>query len=185
MSAATSCHSSPQVSLNSGGAGISASNSPRARGGSVRRLPWRGERSRADDPQAGEEVVSHEVLERLEAVADRAHIDLTIEGAHRPAQADVAGRPGARSRQVAREEPVGSPLAEAAQRGQLRLDLLVRQRGQTLEVEVGTGEADQVLGFATREADGDDLVLGRPRDPLAGRKRVGVLGTLAEALDQP
>ena len=53
-----------------------------------------------------------------------------------------------------------------------------------VEVEVGPGETDHVLGLAAREAERDELVLRRARDTLARRKRVGVLGPLAEALDQ-
>src|SRR5262249_44659545 len=42
----------------------------------------------------------------------------------------------------------------------------------------------QILRLAPREADRDDLVLARSGEPLPGREGIGMLGLLAEALDQ-
>src|SRR5581483_9960225 len=107
---------------------------PRARAGRARRprSPG-GSPSGPDHPQAGEQVMSGEVLEGIEALADLAHVDLTIEGGHRLAQAEVAPGPGTRPREVAGEEPVRRPLAEAALRDDLRAHLLVGELAQRLE----------------------------------------------------
>ena len=86
---------------------------------------------------------------------------------------------------MAREEPVGRPLAEAAQRDEPRLHLVVRQRRECGEIELRAGEPDDVLRLAPREADRKELVLARARDPLAGRKRPRHADLRAEALDQP
>ena len=60
-----------------------------------------------------------EVLEGVEAVAQLVHVQ-TVEDLHRLAQAEVAGGPRARAREVAREEPLRRPGAEPANRRELR-----------------------------------------------------------------
>src|SRR5947208_266160 len=101
------------------------------------------------DTKAGQQIVGGQVLEGSEPCADRAHVLIrTIERGDGLAQSEVAPRPGLRPREVAREEPVGGPLAEAALRDELRLHLLVRQTGERGEVEVAPGEAEDVLRLA-------------------------------------
>ena len=210
MSAATSCHSSSQLSTNSGDAGTSASNSSQSSrrigsSASVARRTLTPPASRhrlaptstaslsalcsasslmSRPPAARQQVVRDEILERVEALSDRSHVDLTIEGGHRLAQAEVAGRPGSRPGEMPGEEPVGSPLAEASLRGDPLLHLLVGQVGERGEVEVGPGERDDVLRLPSREADGDDLFLAGAGEPLARREGVRVLRPFAEPLDQ-
>ncbi len=82
------------------------------------------------------------------------------------------------------EEPVRRPLADSGQCGQRTLHLVVGERLETGEVEVAPGEADGVVGLPAREADLEELVRLSERDPVAGRKRVGVLGADSEALDE-
>ena len=54
-----------------------------------------------------------QILERVEALARLPHVETTIEIRHRLAQREVAPRPRVRPGEVAREEPVGRPLADA------------------------------------------------------------------------
>ena len=54
--------------------------------------------------------------------------------------------------------------------GDARLDLLVRKRGERVEVEIGPREPDDVLGLPPREAERDELVLRRS---APSRSRVG------------
>src|ERR1700756_5207391 len=96
-------------------------------------------------------------LEGVEALARRADVDVTIERAYRLPQGEVAGRPGVGAAEVAREEPVRRPLAEPAQGGELLLPLVVGEKRQPLEVDVGASEADHVLGLAPREAEREEL----------------------------
>ena len=89
-----------------------------------------------------------------------------------------------RAREVAREEPVGRPLAEAAERDEPGGHLLVRQRRELVEIEVAPRQPDHVLRLPVREADREQLVLGRLGNPLAGRERVRVLVGGPVALDE-
>src|SRR5439155_6818870 len=107
-----------------------------------------------------------------------------VEREHSLAQAQVARRPGFGAREMPGEKPVRAPLAQSPQRRDPRLDLVVRQQGQLVEVEVGAGHAEHVLGLAAGEAERSQLVLSCTCDTLRSRKRDGVLGRLAEALDE-
>ena len=127
-----------------------------------------------------------QVLEGLEALAEGPDVlGFRIEGPHRLREREVAGRPGAWAREVAREEPVRGPLAEATELDEPRLDLLVGKARKLLEVGRGRGEAGDVLGLAAREAERDQLLLARAGQPASRREGIGLLGTAAEALDQP
>src|SRR6185312_817214 len=146
------------------------------------RRRWRdGSRSQV----LSEEVVRSQVLEGLEACACGADVHITIERAYGSAQREVTGRPGARAAEVAREEPVRRPLAEPAQRGKPRLDLLVGLEGQSDEIEVGAREPDHVLRLAPREAERGQLLLRGGREPLPRRERPDPAHPLAEPLDEP
>ena len=68
-----------------------------------------------------------EVLERVEAAAELVHVE-TVEDGGRLAQAEVAGGPRARAREVAGEEPLGRPRAEAAERRDRGAHLVVAER---------------------------------------------------------
>src|SRR5262249_38431402 len=148
-------------------------------------VAWRITGSRSGSQELCEEIVRRQVLKGLEACARRADVDVTIERAHGLAHGEVSGRPGARAAEVAREEPVGGPLAEAAQRGQLRLHLVVGEKRQRLEVEVGAREPDHVLGLAPGEAEREELLFGRRRDPLTRGEHPDAAHLLAEPLDEP
>ena len=126
-----------------------------------------------------------QVLERLEPGAERTEILRAVVRDHGLLQSEVARGPGARPAERAGQEPVGRPLAEAANRYQPRLDLLVRKLTKLLEIELRARERDDVLGLAPREPELDQLFLPRGRDSLARRKRPRVLGAIAEALDHP
>ena len=89
-----------------------------------------------------------------------------------------------RPREVAGEEPVRRPFPEPAQRDEPRGHLLVGQRGELVQVEVAAREPDDVLRLAGREADADQLVLGRARHPLALGEGMRVLAGNAVALDE-
>ena len=126
-----------------------------------------------------------EILEGVEAGAEAADIrDVTIEEPYGLAQHEVARGPGVRPAEVAGEEPVGRPLADPAKGDERRFHLVVRERREGVEVELGAGERDRVLGLASREADRDELGLVAAGEPLARGEGDRVLGRLAEALDQ-
>src|SRR5262249_14447992 len=105
----------------------------RAPGSCPGRRPSRGGRSygRPDEVETGQQVVRGQVLERGKAVAEHAHLldreqrAVTIERRDRLAQTEVARRPGLRPGEMAREVPVGGPLAEAANGHERRFDLVV------------------------------------------------------------
>src|SRR5262249_23475942 len=86
---------------------------PRARGACRGRGSLPGGSSR--DAHRDQERLGGQVLERVEAVAERAHLGggqvtpLTIEPGDGLAQAEVAGRPGAWPSEVAGEVPVRGP----------------------------------------------------------------------------
>ena len=118
-----------------------------------------------------------QVLERVEALGEGTKVGhVTIERSDCLPQSQVARRPGVRPRKVAGEKPVGRPLAEPADRDEPRRYLLVWKPGERVEIEVAAREADDVLRLAGREADADQLLLGRLRDPFACRESVGELG---------
>ena len=114
--------------------------------------------------EAREQVVRAQVLERGEALAQGAHLvdrqgpAFAVEAGDRLPDSEVARRPGPGPREVAGEEPVGSPLADSRQRSQRVLDLVVGQSSEAAEVEIAAREADGVFGLAAREAEGCQLV---------------------------
>jgi len=85
---------------------------------------------------------------------------------------------------MAREKPVGRPLAEPADRDDPLLHLLVGEESQRVEVEVGAREPDDVLGLAAGETEREQPFLRRERDAFAGRERPRAADRLAEALDE-
>ena len=183
MSSSVSAHSCSHVSGSPIGSGTSRSNSSQssrstASSASVARLIVHG------SERARQEVVRRQVLERMELRAELVHVD-TVEIERRLAEHEVAGRPGVRPGEVAREEPLGGPRAEAALRGDRRAHLVVGQQRERVEVDVAPRERDRVLRLAVGEADGEELVLARGGDPRAGRERPGFPDPLAEALDEP
>src|SRR4029078_10924396 len=94
-----------------------------------------------------------QVLKGVESFDDVVRVLVTIERRDRLAHAEVTGRPRVWPGEMAREEPVRSPLAEPAHAGDPRLDLVVGQPGQCVEVEIRPREADHVLGLAPGEAE--------------------------------
>jgi hypothetical protein len=79
-----------------------------------------------------------------------------------------------------------SPAGHASGKGrQPCLDLLVGKLGQPVEIELGAGEAGDVLRLATREAKREEVLRLDGRHPLPRRKRGGMLERLAECLGQP
>ena len=141
--------------------------------------------------QAGEQVMRRQVLEGGEAFADRPYLlgrqvsALAVEARDGLAHGEVAGGPRLGTAEVAGEEPVRRPLADAGQGRELRLDLVVRQSGQRRQVEATAREADDVRRLSPRETERCQLAGLRERQALSGRKRVRVLNADAEALDQP
>src|SRR5512133_2500120 len=83
-----------------------------------------------------------------------------------------------------REKPIRAPLAEPAKRSEPRLDLVVGESPQLVEVEVGTGYAQDVLGLATGKAQLRQLFLPRRRNAFTGRKRRGTPGGNAKPVDE-
>ena len=91
-------------------------------------------------------------------------------------------RPGAG--EVAGQEPLGRPGPQPPDPRQRRAHLLVGGRREPIQVELGPGDAQHVLGLATREPE---RARARPRwrpPPLAPGKRERVDPALAVALDQ-
>src|SRR2546421_115011 len=86
--------------------------------------------------------------------------------------------------QVSREEPVGAPFAQTAQRRDAGLHLVVGKRGELVEVELGAREAEHVLGLPAREAERGQPLLVRARETLARRERDRMHSLFAEAFDQ-
>src|SRR5689334_11160688 len=102
--------------------------------------------------EAGEEVMRSEVLERLEALAQSAHVrGVRIEEGRGFANGEIARRPRTRSGEVAREEPIRSPLAETANRHEPSLDLLVRKLRQGRVLDHLRVDPYDVLGLAPPE----------------------------------
>src|SRR5581483_2358836 len=119
----------------------------------------------------------------MEAPARLADIEATIEIRDCLAEREVAPRPRVRAREVTREEPFGRPLAEPADGDDARLHLLVRERRQRLQVEVGAREPHRVLRLAAREASRDEVLLARGGEHLARRELPDDAEPPAEALD--
>src|SRR4029078_809950 len=108
-----------------------------------------------------------QVLTGVESFDDVVRVLVTIERRDRLAHAEVTGRPRVWPGEMAREEPVRSPLPHAAHRGDARhdpaagpahgdgprLDLVAGQPGKSVEVEIRPREADHVLGLAPGEAE--------------------------------
>ena len=92
-----------------------------------------------------------EVLVRAEPRGEGSKVGhVTIERGHRLPQSQVAGRPGVRPREVAREEPVDRPFADSGQRREPSSHFVVRQPAKRAEVEgyyVGgkTGTSEKVV----------------------------------------
>src|SRR3954464_10820409 len=85
---------------------------------------------------------------------------------------------------MAGEEPVGAPLSKAAKRREPRLDLVVRECRELVEVKLGASDAQHVLGLAPREAESGQLLLGCQRNALTSRERDGVARGDAETVDE-
>ena len=140
--------------------------------------------------QPREERVRCQVRVLAEALPSRARLldrggpSVQVERRHGLPEGEVARRPGARPPEVAGEEPVRRPLADAGQGGELGLDLVVRERGERVEVDRGAGDRDGVLRLPRREAEGAEVVRARGGEALAGRERVRERVPLAVALDQ-
>ena len=175
MSAATSSHSSSQVSRCSGGAGSRPRTPPRARGATA----WSASVARLIHPDSlasGQQVVDGEVLEGIEALGDGVDVLVTVE--ETPPPCARRGRPRGHARGRARwrarnQSAVHSPSPRIAV--EPRLHLVVGQRGERVEVEVGAREPDDVLGLPPREAEREELVLVARRHRLPRRERVRVL----------
>src|SRR3954470_23818484 len=147
---------------------------------------WRCGSSRADaSVERAEQVVRRQVLERLEPMSCGALVGIAVEVRDGLAQADVADRPRARTREMTREEPLRRPLADAAQLDEARLHLFVGKRGEPVEIDGGAREADDVLRLAAREAEGHAPRLFGSRDALARRERPDAAGGNAEGADEP
>ena len=85
---------------------------------------------------------------------------------------------------MAGEEPVRAPFPEPAEGCEPGLELVVGERLELVEVEVGARDAKHVLGFPEGEAESRQLFLLRARDAFARRERNGMLGANAEAVDE-
>src|SRR5207249_9259420 len=89
-----------------------------------------GSSCRRRGPVAGQQVVSGQVLERVEPLAESAHLSnrqlaaAEVEGRDRLDEAEIAGRPRARAREMAGEEPIRSE--EHTSELQSRFDLVCR-----------------------------------------------------------
>jgi hypothetical protein len=124
---------------------------------------------------AGEQELRGQIFERREPLAhatdllDRERTPGSVERGDGLPHAEVAGRPRVRPGEVAREEPVGCPTAEPADRGQGRDHLVVFERGQPVEIEVAVRELEDVLRFRREKPSG---VKWRGRSCLI-RSRVG------------
>src|SRR5262249_20697292 len=135
-----------------------------------RRRP-RGGPSRRD-PQAGEQVMSTQILERRELFShrpnllDRERAAISVERRDGFPQTEITGWPGGGTRERAAEEPVRRPAPEPADRGQTLDHLVVRERPQAFEIEFGAGEPEEVLRLPLRESDSAKLVDGSARNPF-------------------
>ena len=119
-------------------------------------------------PESGEEVAGAQVLEGMEVGPEGANVGhITIERSDRPAQCQVARGPCVRPREMAREEPVRRPFAEPAQGDETRVHVVVRE-GTRARPGRGRLRASSRTYSALRgrEAEADELVVGRPRHPF-------------------
>src|SRR5919108_729929 len=124
----------------------------------------RGSRSR-QYAQGREEVVGGQVLEGIEAFAECPYVvEVGEEGRDRLSQAEVAGGPRTRPREMGGEEPVRRPLADPRQCDEALLDLCVVEQAQSVEIDLRAGERDDILSFTAREPEGEDLVRIRERE---------------------
>src|SRR5471030_2805154 len=112
-----------------------------------------------------------EVLERIEPSAELVDVH-SVERLSGLAQDEIAGGPGARTGEVACQEPLRRPRAEAANRRQAGPDLVIVEGMQRVQIELVAGEAEHVLRLPVREAKCEQLVLGPGRDALTSRERV-------------
>jgi hypothetical protein len=124
-------------------------------------------------------------ISSLAGVVDRGLASVEVEPRDRLAQAEVARRPGIGAAEMAREEPVRGPLTQAALGDDRRLDLVVRQRLKSVEIEVRACQGDDVLGLPPREPERGQLLRRGRRQQLAGRKAIGVREGRSEAADKP
>ncbi len=127
MSSSVSAHSSSHVSPSPSGGGHLASNSSQSSRSRLVGLGRAADRHGISEP--GQQVVRRQVLEGMKLRAELVHID-TVETLGRLAEREVAGRPGVRAGEVAREEPLGRPRAEAALRGDRHAHLVVVERAR-------------------------------------------------------
>src|SRR5207249_2668155 len=102
----------------------------------------------------------------------------------RPAQGQVAPRPGVRAGQVAGEEPLRRPRAEAAQRDDPGADLVVVELAQRVEVDDAAREAEHILLLPPREAECDEVAVAELRGAVARREPPGRAALLAVRLDE-
>src|SRR5207237_4455403 len=118
-----------------------------------------------------QQVVRRQVLKRVEPGAgftdlgDRELAAAEVERRDCLDEAEVAGGPRARAREMSREEPVSCPLAEPSQFGQGRLHVVVGKMTQRLEVDVRPCDAEYVLGLAAREPKLGQMLLARLSHP--------------------
>src|SRR5437773_2691318 len=95
---------------------------------------------------------------------------LGVQRRDRLAQREVARGPRVRTCEMPREEPLSRPVADAAQRGEARRRLVIGERRERTEVDVGLCEPDDVLGLPPREAEREQLVLACAGKQLARGK---------------
>ena len=142
----------------------------------------------ADEPAIRapvEQVVGAQVLERLEPGAEGAEVHVAVVRDDGLLQGEVARGPCARPRRDSarrNQSAVHSPRPRSA-----TIRAFTSSSGSTrelVEVEVGAGERDDVLGLPPREPEGYQLLLPRRRDPLPRRKATRAR-RVAEALDHP
>ena len=126
-----------------------------------------------------------QVLERMEAGARSCERPARH---HRtrppPCAAQVAGRPGVRAREVAGEEPVGRPLAEAAQRDEPRLHLVVGQRGEPCRSRSLRARPSTYSALRREKPTRERSSSLDARDAFARRGRRNASARLAVALDE-
>src|ERR1700675_2686659 len=138
-------------------------------------------RRRAQLPP-GQEVVHGHVLVRPpggSAPPDGGLVEgppAVVEVLERAADREIARGADVASAEVAREEPVGRPAAEAAHGGERLDDLLVGAAAEGSEIESARGhlapEADDILRLARRELHPAQLTHPRPSQPLRLGKSV-------------
>src|SRR5947209_3136384 len=83
---------------------------------------------------------------------------------------DVTRGPRPRAGEMPCEKPLSRPLADAAERDEPRLHVVVGEQGEAVEVDLGTRQAKHVFGLAVREAELEQLALVRDCHALARGK---------------